>query len=108
MKLNQFYNSHNSLQPIQKRGLFNFQDIFITNEFGETVFNPISKSYQLPGLHLNTFLVYKYHLIDVDGIAYVQPLRWSAVTVSHFLTSTGYYIEDFSEFIREDKHNIVF
>ena len=97
MKLNQFYNSPNSLQPIQKRGLFNFQDIFITNEFGETVFNPISKSYQLPGLHLNTFLVYKYHLIDVDGIAYVQPLRWSAVTVSHFLTSTGYYIEDFSE-----------
>ena len=36
-------------------------------------------------------------MIYVDGIAYIQPIQWSAVTNSMFLTSTGYYIEDFSE-----------
>ena len=97
VKLNTYYNSPNSVQPVLKRGLFNFQDIFTTDVNGEKVFNPIAKSYQLPGLHLNTFLVFRYHLIDLDDVAYIQPLKWSAVTVSHFLNSTGYYIEDFSE-----------
>ena len=95
--LNTYYTSPNSLSPIIKKGLFNFQDIFTVDENNEIVFSQINKGYQLPGLHINTFLVYKYHSIFVDGIAYIQPIQWSAVTTSMFLSSTGYYIEDFSE-----------
>ena len=82
---------------LESEGLYEFQDLFTTDENGNISYNTLTHQYNEAGSFIIKAVVFSYVDIEYDGKTYFYPLRWKGESVKLFMGVDNAQIEDFSE-----------
>ena len=82
---------------LSQDGLYQFQDLFVTDDDGNITYNSLTHQYNEAGSFIIKAVLFSYIEIDYEEKTYAYPLRWKGESIKLFMGVDNAQIEDFSE-----------